>query len=203
MSGRLIIVGAGGHGREALAIARRHPAWPEIALVDDGDVERERLERVGATLTGTVDDLINSGSDHVIAVGDPGVRRSIADRIGDAAPATTLVDPSAWIGDDVDLAPGAMVYPAAVCTTNIRIGRHSHVNCGAIVSHDCRVGDFVSISPGVRLNGEVVIGDGVLLGTGAVVLPGRTVGQGAVVGAGAVVVDDVDPGSTVVGIPAR
>lgn len=207
MTDRLIIVGAGGHGREALSVARSanrlRDQWHEIAFVDDRDADHELVERVDASVLGDTDWLIESGDEHIIAVGDPRVRRSIADRIGRSAPAVPLVDPSAWIGDDVVLDDGALLYPGAICTTNVRIGHHSHVNCGAIVSHDCRVGDFVSLSPGVRLSGNVTIEAGVFLGTGAIVLPGVTIGQDAVVGAGAVVIDDVDPRSTVVGVPAR
>jgi len=205
MTDRLVIVGAGGHGREALAVARAanrlRERWHMIGLVDDGAPDRQLVD--DAAVLGTTQFLIDHGDEHVIAVGSPSVRRTIAERIGGRAPAIPLVDPSAWIGDDIDLDDGAMVYPGAICTTNIRVGFHSHVNCGAIVSHDCRIGDFVSLSPGVRLNGAVTVGDGAFLGTGAIVLPGRSVGQDAVVGAGAVVVDDVGPGTKVVGVPAR
>ena len=207
MSERLVIVGAGGHGREALAIARAanrvETRWQSIGLVDDGPLNQDRLDRVEADVLGPVDHLIADGAAHVIAIGDPGRRRRVAERIGDSAPATVLVDPTAWIGDDVRLGDGALLHPGTICTTNVRVGRHSHLNCGAIVSHDCRVGDFVSLSPGVRLNGAVVVDDGAFLGTGAIVLPGRRVGQDAVVGAGAVVTTDVAPGATVVGVPAR
>jgi UDP-2-acetamido-3-amino-2,3-dideoxy-glucuronate N-acetyltransferase len=44
---------------------------------------------------------------------------------------------------------------------------------------------------------------GVTIGSGAVVLGGVTIGAEAMVGAGAVVASDVEPGSTVVGVPAR
>lgn len=205
MTDRLVIVGAGGHGREALAVAhaanRLRDRWSTIGLVDDGPVDPELVD--DALLLGSTDFVIDNGDEHVIALGDPAVRRRIARHIGEAAPAVSLVDPSAWVGDDVDLDDGAMLYPGSVCTTNVRIGFHTHLNCGVIVSHDCRVGDFVSLSPGVKLNGAVTVGDGAFLGTGAIVLPGRSIGQGAVVGAGAVVTEDVDPGATVVGVPAR
>jgi sugar O-acyltransferase (sialic acid O-acetyltransferase NeuD family) len=207
MTDRLVIVGAGGHGREALAIARAvnrvETRWTSIGLVDDGPVDRERLDRIDADLLGPLDMLIADGATHVIAIGDPTLRRRVAERIGRSAPAVTLVDPTAWIGDDVRLDDGTLLHPGSICTTNVRIGRHSHLNCGVIVSHDCRVGDFVSLSPGVRLNGDVTIDDGAFLGTGAIVLPGRLVGQNAVVGAGAVVTEDVAPGARVVGVPAR
>jgi serine O-acetyltransferase len=41
------------------------------------------------------------------------------------------------------------------------------------------------------------------IGTGAKVIGGVRIGDGATVGANAVVVDDVAPGATVVGAPAR
>lgn len=209
MTDRLVIVGAGGHGREALTVARAvnrtHTRWSEIVFVDDAPTERtaSRLVRLGAACIGGLDRLTEVGDEHVVAIGDPVVRRAVVERIGGAAPAVELVDPSARIGDDVELGPGVMVFPGTVCTTNIRIGSHTHVNCGVIVSHDCRVGAMVSLSPGVRLNGGVTVEDGAFLGTGAVVLPGLTIGQGAVVAAGAVVIDDVAPAATVMGVPAR
>jgi len=207
MTSRLAIVGAGGHGREALMVARRinrlDNHWADIIFLDDVPARSDELARLGATLAGGVAMAREPDIGHVIAIGDPSTRRVVSRRIGGDTRASTLIDPNATIGPDVMLGDGFMAYPGAIITTNVRIGVHTHVNCAAVISHDCRVGDFVSVSPGVMINGNVEIGDEVLLGTGAVILPGRTIGQGAVIGAGAVVCDDVEPWSTVVGSPAR
>jgi len=48
-----------------------------------------------------------------------------------------------------------------------------------------------------------VVERGAALGSGAVVLGGIRIGTGALVGAGAVVTQDVAPGETVAGVPAR
>lgn len=48
-----------------------------------------------------------------------------------------------------------------------------------------------------------VVGHNVIVGSGAKVLGPVKIGDGARIGANAVVVDDVQPGATVVGIPAR
>ncbi|MEZ5168931.1 MAG: hypothetical protein R2695_21490 [Acidimicrobiales bacterium] len=58
-----------------------------------------------------------------------------------------------------------LVHPGSIITTNVRVGRHTHVNAGAIISHDCRIGEFVTVSPGVRLNGDVTIADDAFIGT--------------------------------------
>ena len=60
------------------------------------------------------------------------------------------------------------------------------------------------ITIGLRAEQEFpVIEDGVTLAVGCRVLGPITIGEGATVGANAVVLNDVEPGSTVVGIPAR
>lgn len=197
----LAIIGAGGHGREAHAVALAVGTWDDIRFHDDSDAPSDALIRLGAVIAGDAA-TATTADELVIAVGDPAVRRRIADRLG-AHCGAVLIDPSARIGTDVEFAPGVMIYPEAVVTTNVRIGRHSHVNAAAVVSHDCRIGTFVDVSPGARLNGGVTLRDDVFVGTGAIVLPGVTVGQGAVVGAGAVVIADVAAGATVVGVPAR
>ena len=210
----LVVVGAGGHGREvldvvaALAAAAEAvgdpPPYEVLGLVADDPPDAGVLARRGATFLGPVERLAELGADHVLAVGDPGARRRLEERVAawGSAPAV-LVHPRATLGADVELEPGVVVAAGAHLTTNVRLGRHVQVNVGAVVSHDVRVGAHATLSPGVLLNGAVTVGPGALLGSGAVVLPGRTVGEGAVVGAGAVVVRDVPPGVTAVGVPAR
>ncbi len=83
---------------------------------------------------------------------------------------------------------------------------------GAIVVHGgCVIGDRCIIRQGCTLGlrrlddltAAPVLEEGVELGAGAVVLGRVRLGAGSRVGANAVVLDDVAPGDTVWGIPAR
>ena len=95
------------------------------------------------------------------------------------------------------MAAGSILAPRA------SVGHGVIINHGAVVDHDCRLGDFVHVAPLASLSGAVEVGHQPLIGAGARVLPGVCIGHGAVVGAGAVVVNDVQPGSVVVGAPAH
>jgi sugar O-acyltransferase (sialic acid O-acetyltransferase NeuD family) len=109
--------------------------------------------------------------------------------------------------DDVEIKEGAICCANTMITSNVRIGRHFHLNIYGYVAHDCVVGDFVTFAPGVRCNGRVHIDDFAYIGTNAVFKQGEEgkplrVGKGAIVGMGAVVTKDVAAGVTVVGNPA-
>ena len=59
-------------------------------------------------------------------------------------------------------------------------------------------------SPSTKKNLEGVrVATNAKVGAGSTILPGVTIGAGALVGAGAVVTRDVDPGTVVVGSPAK
>jgi sugar O-acyltransferase (sialic acid O-acetyltransferase NeuD family) len=203
----LVIVGAGGHGRETLdiveAINGERPTYDVCGFVassgDDSLLARRGLSRLG-----DVDVLAGLDAVYVLAIGMPWDRRTVGDRVaGYGKVAVTLVHPRATVGGDNHLGEGVLVAAGAAVTTNVRLGDHTHLNVGSVVSHDCTLGQFVTVSPGALVNGNVRLDDGVFVGTGAVVTPGRRVGEGARIGAGAVVVDDVPPGVTAKGVPAR
>jgi sugar O-acyltransferase (sialic acid O-acetyltransferase NeuD family) len=203
----LVIVGCGGHGRELLDTIRtvneREPTWNVLGFVDDAPAHRDRLDRLGVPVLGDVAWLESRSCAYALGIGTSQAREGIATRLESAGlePAT-IVHPGAHIGLDVRLAEGVVVYDRCTITTNVSIGRHSHLNVGCAVQHDSVVGDFVQFSPGVLVNGDCVLGDRVFLGTGAIVTRGSSIGDDARVGAGAVVLRDVDAGSTVVGVPA-
>jgi serine O-acetyltransferase len=96
------------------------------------------------------------------------------------------------IGDPVVVHPGVyIVHGQVVIDGPAEI--HSGVTIAPWVTIGLRAGDYRG----------AVIERNVSIGTGAKVIGGVTVGEGATIGANAVVVDDVPPGVTVVGAPAR
>ena len=208
MAEDLVIVGAGGHGRETLDVVEAindegSQNWNFLGFLDDGEVRADRLERREASMVKR-DDLDPESVSYVIGIGDSQTRERIAERMTrDAFTPAALIHPRAILGGDVRFAEGVVLAAGSVVTTNVSLGRHTQLNVGACVSHDCEVGAFVTLSPGCFVNGECRIGDGVFLGTGAIVTPGISVGAGARIGAGAVVLEDVPDGATVVGVPAR
>jgi sugar O-acyltransferase (sialic acid O-acetyltransferase NeuD family) len=208
---RIVIVGAGGHGREIVALAAacnlaaERPIYDVVGVVDDGKPDIARLERLSVPLIGPVEAVGNLDARFVIGIGSPSVRRAVDKRllaIG-ALAAGPMVHPLAWIGPDVELSPGVIVCAGAIVTTNVRIGRHAHLNLQATVSHDCRIGEYVTVAPMTAICGNVTLEDEVELGTGVSVVPAVTIGRGAMVGAGAVVTGDIAPGMVAVGVPAR
>lgn len=203
----LVIVGAGGHGRETLdiveAINARRPTY-EVCGFAASHGDDALLARRNTTLLGDVEVLEAIDAEYVLAIGMPWDRQAVGERV-DAygRVAATLVHPAATVGGDNHVGEGVLIAAGAAVTTNVSLGRHTHLNVRAVVSHDCRLGAYVTVSPGALVNGGVTLDHGVFLGTGAIVTPGCHVGAGARIGAGAVVVGDVPPGVTAKGVPAR
>ncbi|KQY60076.1 hypothetical protein ASD11_11310 [Aeromicrobium sp. Root495] len=207
----LVIIGCGGFGRETsdvvAAVNASSPRWNLLGFLDDTPSEENlaRVRRLGLEVIGTVADAHTlTGAAYVIGVGSGRARESIASQLDDAGlEAVTLIHPSATIGSDTSVGPGAVVCAQASITTNVVIGRHVHVDRGSTVGHDSTLDDYATMHPLSCLSGSVRLGARVQLGTHAVVLPGRSVGDDSVVGAAACVVHDVPAGATVKGVPAR
>lgn len=126
---------------------------------------------------------------------------SIFDRHAVSLP--TLVHRTAFVANDSIIGKGGQILAHASVCSHAIIGRGVVVNTAASVDHDCVVEDGVHIGPGARLAGEVKVGRYAFIGIGAAVLPRLTIGESAIVGAGAVVTRNVEPGTVVVGNPAR
>jgi sugar O-acyltransferase (sialic acid O-acetyltransferase NeuD family) len=208
----VVIIGAGGFGRETLDVlragravfAQRDGRRRFLGFLDDGSPDAALLARLGAEHLGPVDHLEQlPGARYLIGVGEPSMRQLLDERArGFGAEPCSAIHPEASYAD-VEFGLGAVVTAGVRLTNNVRIGRHVHLNLNCTVGHDAVLGDYVTVNPLAAISGNVTLGDRVNVGTGANVIQGVTVGDDGVIGAGAVVLDDVPAGVTVVGVPAR
>jgi len=209
---KLVIVGAGGHGKEILwlvqNINRRLATYEVIGFCDDHQGLRGQSFE-GFPVLGTVEqyDLENQSAAKpyfMIGIGDNGIRRSVAIRV-DALGwrAATLIDPSAVVAENVDIGEGTYVGVASNVSPSAKIGRHSIVHNQSSVGHDTIMADFSQVAPGGRVLGHVTVGECGYLGSNAVIAPGKKLGKNAVLGACSFAIEDVPDSSVAIGVPAR
>lgn len=201
---RIVIVGAGGHGK-VLADALM-AGGNAVSGFLDSDSALHGAHVLGLKVLGN-DAAAESGWLLVNGIGTVGRSggRMAVDRLFAARGFRflTVVHPGAILAREVFLGEGCQVMAGAVLQPDVVLGRGVIVNTRAAVDHDCHLADFVHVAPGVTLSGGVQIGESSHIGTGAVVIEGIRIGKGCVVAAGAVVIDDVPDGALVAGVPAK
>jgi len=203
---KLLLWGAGGHGKVVLDTARAAAAFHSIAFIDD-KAGQHGSQMCGCPVFG-VDRLAllkQEGYQYfVVCIGDNHLRAAGFHKVlAHGLEAATLVDPSAVVSPSARIGRGTVILRRVVVNADAEIGENCIINTGAIVEHDCRVAAHVHLSPGSVLGGGVKIGAFAHLGIGAIALPGAEVGAESVVGAGGVVLDSLPEGVTAVGVPAR
>jgi serine O-acetyltransferase len=137
----------------------------------------------------------------------PGVHAIMWHRLGNALWRRRRFLLARLISNIGRLLTGIEIHPAA------QLGRRIIIDhgMGVVIGETAIVGDDVYMYHQVTLGGtssargkrHPTIGRNVIIGAGAKILGDILVGDDARVGANAVVVQDVQPGITVVGIPAR
>ena len=202
----LVILGAGGLGRQALE-----------QLLRDYGLGREW--QVAGFLDERGPDAMPAGVDYpwlgepatfqpderhifVAAIGDPDSRRrqvvSLLARGAEFIPVRTRCE----LGARTTYGSTFFGYDVC-CGVDCRIGNYGYIDQQTLLGHDVVTGDYVHIGPRCVLAGHVHIEDEAVVNPGAMIARGVRIGAGAVIGMGAVVFKDVPAGATVAGNPGR
>lgn len=203
MKGKLLIIGASGHGKVIADIAIKMGKWQSIAFLDDDEGIKLSL---GMNVIGKTDDAFKyiNEFDIFVAIGNNETREKIQERLElEGASIPILIHPKAVIGEQVKLGSGTVIMAGVVINCCTCVGKGCIINTGATIDHDNVLGDYVHISPGVNLAGTVNIGKGSWLGIGSTVINNISIVDGCRIGAGAVVIRDITETGTYVGVPAR
>lgn len=169
MSKRVIVIGAGGHGRsvaEAVLLLGRDEL---VGFVDDGANANAKVWTY--PILGRTDSLhtLRALADTVVvAIGNNAVREKLHARVRDAGfELLNVIHPAAFVSPTATLGPGCAVMAGAVVGTEAHLGEGVIVNCGATVDHHCRVGAFGHLGVNACMAGGSVLGHRAWMQAGA------------------------------------
>ncbi len=204
----LLIVGAGGFGREMYGAVLESAGYGiDFDVKGFLDANADALSSFAGYpgIVGSPDSYAIEPDDvFITALGSVSSRRRCVESLeGRGARFVSVVHKTATIGPNVAIGEGAFIAPHVSITADVVVGRHVSVFHSSSIGHDSRLGDFSHVYAQCSIGGGVTVSEGARVYPGSVVVPRRTIGRDSVVGAGSVVFVDVDPGVTVLGSPAH
>jgi len=204
---RILIVGAGGFGREVLQWVR--DAWTAQAgliagfLSDDAGCLKERACQL-PILGDPAAYKPQPGDALVLAIGIPEARRRVAESLASrGGEFLTLIHPTAIVSPTAMIGAGSILCPYSILSDSASIGRCALLNYHASLGHDASTGDYAVLSPYATLGGAAHIGEDVFMGMHASVGPRKRVGARSKISANSCALADAPADSIIYGVPGR
>jgi sugar O-acyltransferase (sialic acid O-acetyltransferase NeuD family) len=179
---RLLIVGAGGHGRSIAEAARMSGQYELAGFVDDSLAPSSHV--MGVPVLGPGDLLVHyrdQADMAITAIGNNRVREEFHARLHAAGfELATIVHLGAIVSPSATIGPGCAIMAGAIIGTEAWLGEGVIVNCGAVADHHCRVEDFGHLGVNACMAGGAVLGRGAWMQAGAVLGYGVRIDAGLV-----------------------
>lgn len=190
-----VLIGAGGFAREIKA----HMKHNSIKCFVDDQYYKKNEDNILP-----LSEFDETKYKALITIGDPKSRLDIVQRLPKNTKYFTYIHPSALIlGNDIIIGEGSMVCAGVIITTNVKIGKHAHINLHSTIGHDCVIGDYFTTAPGVNISGNCKIYDCVYVGTNAAIRQELVIHSGSIIGLNAGVVKHIEDSGIYTGVPAK
>lgn len=166
---RLLIIGAGGHGRAVAEAAMLGREYLPVAFLDDAVSPPAQIW--GIPIWGSTEALAtcHNGVDAmVVAIGRNELREALHARVRAASfSLATVVHPAAVVSPTAEVGAGCALMAGAIVGTQARLGEGVIVNSAAVVDHDCTVGPFGHLGVNASMAGGTTLGRGAWMQAGS------------------------------------
>ena len=171
---KLLIIGAGGHGRCCLDIARE--TYDHIAFLDD-NLNNKMIN--DSKVIGSVDDMklfYPEYKDIFIAVGNNKLRKQLIDKaemIG--YDLVSLLSKNSIISNYASIGKGTVVFPNAVIEANATVGNDCVITANTTVNHDAIIEDHVLVYSNTVIRPNTLVGSYSRIGSNCTVIFGTKI----------------------------
>lgn len=199
----IIIVGAGGFGREVYQWSLDTFDKNIYRLKGFLALNKNELDGfdIPLKIIGHEDNYDIKESDRfILAIGNIDIKKKVAKNLKKkGAYFLELIHPTALVFPNSKIGEGVVVCPYSIISDSVVVGNFSMLNVYTYCGHDSRIGEYCILSPYSTLNGSAVLGDGVFMATHSVVAPLKFVGSGATIGANSLVLHNVPDNAKILG----
>ena len=196
----LIIVCAGGFGREVYYMAKAVGKWNIKGFIDDNLHALDGVN-IALPIIGSIKDWVPSENEvFALGVSNPKTKETIVDIMKTkGARFETIITPYARVIETAEIGEGCII--SGTVGDCAKIGNFVNI-MGSMIGQDSTIDDF-STTTGFTNIASAHLGKRVFVGSHAVVLNNLTVGDDAYVCAGSIVLTKVKAGTKVFGCPAK
>lgn len=198
---KIILIGAGGHSKSVVDSLDKDQ-YKVVGFLD----ENKTGTHLGLPIMGKcVSDIENYLTyKYFVAIGDVSARKMWFEKLKELQlDVINIIDKTAYVSPTAKMGIGNFIGKFAVINADSVIGNNNIINTRALIEHECTVGSHTHISTNSVINGNVTVEDGVFFGSCAVCNGQLKIGRNAVIGSGSVVINDIEPCTVNVGVPAR
>lgn len=204
---KILIVGAGGFGRELLQWIKDinivRPSWDIVGFLDDNPKALDGVDCDFGVVGSVAEWIPGADEEFALAVGRPKTKEIIVRTLkAKGAVFATVIHPTATITQYSKYGKGLIMFPYAKISVNSQVGDFVTV-LSAGIGHDVYVGDYTTVSGMCSILRNVSIGKQVFIAAGVAVANDVLVGDDAYLGLGSVILKDVPAGAKMFGNPAR
>lgn len=199
----IIIVGAGGFGREAYYlikdINKQKPTWEIKGFIDDYLLSLKDKHIATPIISTIVDYIPKEGDWFVMGIASPKGKEKVATLLEErGARFATLIHPAACVNETVEIGEGCVVFGGSIGDCS-KLGRFVHI-AGSMIGQDVEIGDYSTTTGYVNIP-KSTIGKRVFVGSHAVIL--NCLEDDVEVVTGSIVFHKVKTGCKVMGYPAK
>ena len=172
----LLIIGAGGHGRCCLDIARDMNIFDKISFLDDKNINEVIND---CKIIGSIDEISSYYPEYThihIAIGNNSVRSKLllqAKEIGYSLP--ILQHSSSVVSNYASINEGTIIFPHAVIEPNATIGKGCIITANTTINHDAMINDGCLIYSNSIIRPMSVIGSNTRIGSGCTITFGTDI----------------------------
>lgn len=205
---KLVIVGAGGCGRELFFLSKESIGYGEDfsikGFIDDNINALDGFEGYPPML-GTVNDYTPEVDDvFACGLGNVAPKKECVEKIlSRGGRFVNIIHKTATIRENSSLGEGCVICDGVFISCDVKIGDFVTIQRMSNFGHDVRIGNFCQFNSNTYMGGAAEAGNMVTVHTGVIITPGKKVGDYCTVNAASVVIRSVKDGQTVFGNPAK
>ena len=204
----LIIIGAGGYGREIYNLAKQtklhNKEYIIKGFIDDNCQALNGYHKYPNIISTVKEYKVDKDDVFICAIANIEIKKRIITELKQVGSKfINLIHPSARVHENTILGEGIIIADNSTISCDCIISDYVTINSSVCIAHDVKIGNFTNIYAFVFLGGNVTVSSDVSIYTRATIIPNISIDEKSTIGACSLVIKNVEKKQTVFGIPAK